>query len=1010
MKHQTQIPKLNHSFFECKLLRMVLLRGARVLMICIIIASVIPIEKTFSQCGTGGLGTCASTYFPTANYKCIGSNPSSVNYFSSQITATNLLSVIHSKYYPQYILLQGTFIMDIPDYEFTSSSKILMGPGAKIILNSTNTAPWILDGLYVKSSTIKGCDAMWNGIQVNSGGKLRITNSTISDGIYSVEVKPGARASIGGTQFLNNLVGIYVGQNTLCSALSCEARVDISNNEFLTDAVLKSPFTSNDPFNGRAIAGILISNMKYVEVGRLNKFHHIQNGIIVENSWLKCWPNRFYDIYSFGNNISQDLFGNGILARYGNPTVEVFKCNKDEIGGYPWHFSDCKTGVRVLNGNTNITFSDFEECGIGILVANNSASKRLNLKNNNFLHNMTGVGLYSNAAFAKNSDFSQNNFEIGDDVSSTYGIDIRGTTNLAIIEVPIHNNDFEITDYNATGIYLDQIDLIHIFHNAFTFSVVTPTDETGTGPWYYSGIRSYALSNSLIQENDFNGSEVNDVSSEEGAWDERYGMKFVNSPSNHITCNQFGGLGIDLYFEGMTTTETIEQNTFNGSFYGIAVGHPDNGLKGYCGNQISAGNWFAFEDPNPMDMIIENDKFVHDAAYNTKIGDPTYLADNHFEVKDDDPANNYWPFPLNPEGFFTFDPMLDNPVTCDFPTEIGINECFTSVDNEAITNLELDVLDGDYTDPDRLDGLTQITFWNTYKFIKQNPEATELDLSSFLTFYEATDFGIVQKWQYDLDQTLRGNCANKVLENKFVKRISKQLDHLHIIDSLIFADTDTNNLRDLYDDRALVIDTIDINNDSLSILTSANWTTTSDFLTNLRDEISHASLSDEKAIVMSKALDYQVQSYLGILDSVLYVDSLELAFWAQACYQDNGIVVYSANAFMRTFFNVDLKIGDDCSSTELRESSQGSNFTSLNLELIQNPVSNELKFKFPIENPKEKVTYHIYDVIGNILNSGTLLGSTGYYNVNVTNLHSGFYLLSVSSDKTQVQTKQFIKQ
>ncbi|MFZ4478161.1 MAG: M12 family metallo-peptidase, partial [Saprospiraceae bacterium] len=126
-------------------------------------------------------------------------------------TASGSISFFNAN---QPYLVTGDLTLDLTQgvSMFTMPPLLLVKNGAKIKLPSAN-----INGVYSsvnlvnngKPGTIAGCNTMWQGFEVDELSKIEISNATVMDAQFAVNLKRGATLVANSTKFINNNFGVY---------------------------------------------------------------------------------------------------------------------------------------------------------------------------------------------------------------------------------------------------------------------------------------------------------------------------------------------------------------------------------------------------------------------------------------------------------------------------------------------------------------------------------------------------------------------------------------------------------------------------------------------------------------------------------------------------------------------------------------------------------------------------------------------------------------------------------
>jgi len=222
--------------------------------------------------------------------------------------------------------IKGTIMVDV-NVDITYSS-IFFGPGAELIVE---------DGIWLtmQHTRISGCDEMWKGITIQSGGVLVFTSNYISDAQYAVKALDGATiVSMKENTFDRNFVGFYIpppSQFLGSNMLGNTNPLNITRNDFICSAPLSAPYTGQIPDPGSiTYAGLLLNSVNGLDVGSpapsdYSSCYNLRNGVIAYNSNFSL---KGFDI----KNLSGTNLDDGVIASL--PHSNQISFNHEGIGVY----------------------------------------------------------------------------------------------------------------------------------------------------------------------------------------------------------------------------------------------------------------------------------------------------------------------------------------------------------------------------------------------------------------------------------------------------------------------------------------------------------------------------------------------------------------------------------------------------------------------------------------------------------------------------------------------------
>ncbi|MFM9946946.1 MAG: PKD domain-containing protein [Saprospiraceae bacterium] len=278
-----------------------------------------------------------------------------------------LLALSPASTTPQQVCIAGKLQLD-QHYNFFNST-LRMLPGASIEV-TTGFA------LGIVNSFLHGCDQMWRGIEVETGGSIKtVANTTIADAQYGVYFQSGGGGTIDENRFLRNFVGIYQAQTPVMVSTHCY-------DNFFLGGTLKDEFTGqtaapenlpeiemNKPLAGIWIdrsPGFLIYNCYFensaIGVGtrrtnltlKANRFSDIVNNGAYQSSgsWSAAFPNGMdgYGVLAFGVANTISISGLGMET---NSTAT---------------FDNCTSGIDLTGYGGSITLNRMVDVDTGIVA------------------------------------------------------------------------------------------------------------------------------------------------------------------------------------------------------------------------------------------------------------------------------------------------------------------------------------------------------------------------------------------------------------------------------------------------------------------------------------------------------------------------------------------------------------------------------------------------------------------------------------------------------------------
>lgn len=140
-------------------------------------------------------------------YKVICASGSEV--FSNTLYGQQLLSPLSGLNTPQFIVIFGTLVI-AENYTFAAGSVIILTDDSSIRIQGGAH-------LTVNATHVRGCDKLWDNIQVDANAKLTATRSTIEDAKVAINLKNNASLYLQSCHFKQNFICIFSKQSVSAS-------------------------------------------------------------------------------------------------------------------------------------------------------------------------------------------------------------------------------------------------------------------------------------------------------------------------------------------------------------------------------------------------------------------------------------------------------------------------------------------------------------------------------------------------------------------------------------------------------------------------------------------------------------------------------------------------------------------------------------------------------------------------------------------------------------------------
>lgn len=428
---------------------------------------------------------------------------------------------------------------------------ILMGPEAKFTVNSPYK-------LKIRVSSVKaGCNYMWDGIYPIFTGEIEIDTSTVSDAYNAIVSKNGAKYTLCGAKFNNNLYGIivenYSGTHTGQIKNCIFSSVDVNGNA----SNLIVPYATR-----RGIAGIKITDVNNIQIGEIasvnnkNYFKHLDYGVKIQGSNVTLYNNSFGPLPKTSGLIFPDN-GFGIFAdspSLNGSVINVGNANTSNV--YRNSFDTCGIGIRTLNNYyLTIQRNSFRNNYMGAFITDNTYSS-INIIYNS-VSNQTFVGFWLNNFAYSNVDISS------DSITNSYiGIYLSNNTLARTNNVQASYNYIGGNIY--TGIILTNTEGYpsnsssywpRFTNNTISFSGIDLINDASIR----SGIRIESSTRSIIEQNTikYNVGLTDSIKAHRLA-----GVYLTLSTYTYLCSNVFDSLGLGVRIQGNCDRSKFILNQF----------------------------------------------------------------------------------------------------------------------------------------------------------------------------------------------------------------------------------------------------------------------------------------------------------------------------------------------------------------------------------------------------------------------------------------------------------------
>jgi PKD repeat protein len=957
----------------------------------------------YSVTHTVVVGTCTytKTYVVDIQEGCINiGTDGQTTYFEDFTTGAGALLPAQTAE-NLYICFHGTIVLTTQTEEYRfKNCNIQMSPGSKIVVEEDTELG------FGSTSYLYACDGMWQGIEVEGGGTLLLTErSFVEDAQYAVYAHDDATLQL--TNFFNrNYISLYIPASSTQQKLNLIS--PIWNIRFYCFQQLNTPYNNANgqqqyepglPTQGDySYAGIVLNNVGSISIGSelpiYNYFYDHANGIILND----------VDFAAVQNNLMKNILetndypgqsGRGIYCK-GSGTQELFERGTGIISSpsYPlgsnYHrppaFENVTTGILTEGvgvtavENTMITVktgidvrqasivdvdirdNQIEARTLGIAARLCNGNKEFRIKENYIETGLSGIGtegilvddvqiLPFNVASVENNRVEMGWCEPEETIS---GIAVNLTNNLSVTnnEVFMHNPQSS-SSFDLYGIALSECEKLKVSCNE--------VEAFGLTGWFNRGIRFYSTDNALV------------------------------------SCNSTDKTGYGIEFYGTNANIDFIGNYFNEHFFGLYV--PESSVitpigGGIIKHSFKGNEWwynpYNGTDPNLAGALHEGDYFnVTASAFEVY---PNYTFSNP-TVLDPEP----WLTPQVNTSVFEWFAVPPSPPSeqegCTLDCSPGL---FTS------TTPEVSLLD-EYIAQEK--PLWDSTFtgakWNAqqYLFAKLKADSSLITPATALdTFFDAALTGNFEDFleiNEDIETIRR---ASQATVNQYQ---TQQEEVLELLDTLLKVEmqwfvADSSQKAALAAIRSSFLDSLEghtatqasyLKNQLESMQTGAGSTSSQN---GGLSAASNAELKEQKINdIYLNTLALGVDTF-----SATQISSLEqIAF---DCPLVGGKAVYRARAMYRLLVDTTFYEGASCiqASSSGKETKEEKEWSLSAFDLYPNPAQDQITITSSFDTKGSSILAVLYDASGRPVKSFKLITGRQSWQLDVSDLPAGMYMLS----------------
>jgi Secretion system C-terminal sorting domain len=948
-----------------------------------------------------------------------------------EIANLNLVSSYSTM--PQEIIIDGTLTIDLLNYGFWQGSKVFMMPGSKIIVGKGNL-------FNVNASSIVGCDKMWQGIEVENGGKVWYNKSILRDAenaFYlnrSTTVPNSSTLSeykISNSSLEANLYNLTIPYGAFVNDFNPQSHIFSSNFDG-TDNDLKKPYDGQQDWDIKTNYAVKASNITYFRAiggAGFNQFRRMDFGIDLNNvASVTVNSTVFTDIeerlkqdYIIGNDgVYNPYLTGGIGIKTRNNTNLNFT-GTGKLNMTNPSFNSVTTAIDMQFGTFTVKNTRMENVGFG--VKNFACREGENYIYDNYIAHRKG-GILSGFNNQNGIKIYQNTIVTADNLTA-FGISGSGFTNAQDPQVfEIYNNEIRVRNEKSlvptlgAGIYLTNTKNANLYNNNIR---VHNYDLVTTGANEKPKIHGIYLSNSpdnTVCSNNIFGSPFPRGASE-GAG---RGISLTNSKGNILSCNVVDSLriGIDIQMN-CDAPNKIQGNTVLNNYFGLHVGIPTvnafTGPQSYTGNKwVKAGNYGfsainnSFPITFPFNRITLNELQIA-GIFTYPLSSGSSAAGSSLYLTFDPPSI----FPI--QNLLNPDPLNDwiqrthgiSNYLCGEAANISCNNNHLPPINQKEKGiLQAVSLGGFYLDD----------FQKSYAFIIKRSAFSDIK-ERFVNETVSNEFN--EFYQQQLGGAVEKSWIADDLIAKIGKNNPNLLSKIHRLDSFLVKSSVLTDDAEVFYNQDLEIQQTS-NSTLIASPLAIEWQNKRDLLYfELNGEIINDIVAASEANNKLNEPDEFIQlerwandvylKYFVIPETVNEEVKQKIQDLSDLCPQEAGLGVFKARAMYVILTGSPRPEWDNCFEieeeklTEQRESEKIiGNINSIDFLLYPNPTDNTLTIKL-LNESIEEVNYQVYNSTGGKIESGFI--TKGFTQLSTSKFSTGVYYLKVNNKGVNT-VKRFI--
>lgn len=512
-------------------------------------------------------------------------------------------------------IIKGDFnIMSIAgNYPFVFEVPLILVDNAAAINVKSNATLVIEPGRADPFRTlIQGCDEMWKGVNVETGGRLIFTEVTVKDAQMAIQALPGVRSvKVTESTFGENNLGVVIRPNAAMNNILLQSNRFSASGNFLPYFFGQSPV----PFEKKGFCGIYaegvtsgINTPLNIGGGTVNGLHY---GIITKNTAANI-SGIVFDDMTGGRALPsayQAYTGTGVASGKGI-YAQGSAGNMVHISGNA--FSNCLTGIEGNGVQLNAKSNSLGKVNYGII---GTAVHGLTATDNTVEATHFGIGCGITGGGNAQIQFNR------------VTMDVFGAAAGIVTSFAAPSSQTSAIDVNTVKMKTGVLGMwmLNNYHTNAIGNVVSLNEEQ-------TGMRIEAGSENIFDCNTVDTLQNASTST---------GIYAIHPAASVFKCNQTANLGTGLFFQGELDAKeavTISGNRLKNHATGLVYGAATvTGPQEHQGN-IWEGS-FGIGARHDAPELASRSRYTVDVAENSLFLPPSYSPLNWFEPVADPAAS-----------------------------------------------------------------------------------------------------------------------------------------------------------------------------------------------------------------------------------------------------------------------------------------------------------------------------------------------------------------------------------